>query len=228
MRKLNNFLPLPDGRYLATGAGRTQARSREILAPRCRTPARIRAPPRSDRRRAARARARTAAERDRRRLAEGPAGADARGPARQTARGDSTRRCAPTCWICSRFRPPNISIASSKASRSRPCSASTASSATTPARTRRARAYVLLHHVFGEVNGVKGAWGHAIGGMGAITQAMAKAADRGRRRDPHRRGRARSHRRGTAARSASSAERAISCMRARSSPTSIRNCFTSG
>src|SRR5579864_3630520 len=36
-------------------------------------------------------------------------------------------------------------------------------------------AYVLLHHVFGEVNGKKGAWGHAIGGMGAITQAMAKA-----------------------------------------------------
>jgi phytoene dehydrogenase-like protein len=37
-------------------------------------------------------------------------------------------------------------------------------------------AYVLLHHVFGEVNGNKGAWGHAIGGMGAITQAMAKSA----------------------------------------------------
>ncbi|MBY0563808.1 MAG: NAD(P)/FAD-dependent oxidoreductase [Hyphomonadaceae bacterium] len=34
-------------------------------------------------------------------------------------------------------------------------------------------AYVLLHHVFGEVNGNKGLWGHAIGGMGAITQAMA-------------------------------------------------------
>lgn len=33
-------------------------------------------------------------------------------------------------------------------------------------------AYVLLHHVFGEVNGKPGAWGHAIGGMGAITQAM--------------------------------------------------------
>src|SRR5712691_4976030 len=33
-------------------------------------------------------------------------------------------------------------------------------------------AYVLLHHVFGEVNGKRGAWGHAIGGMGAITQAM--------------------------------------------------------
>ena len=37
-------------------------------------------------------------------------------------------------------------------------------------------AYVLLHHVFGEVNGEKGAWGHAIGGMGAITQAMQKEA----------------------------------------------------
>lgn len=36
-------------------------------------------------------------------------------------------------------------------------------------------AYVLLHHVFGEVNGKRGAWGHAIGGMGAITQAMAAA-----------------------------------------------------
>jgi len=36
-------------------------------------------------------------------------------------------------------------------------------------------AYVLLHHVFGEVNGNKGAWGHAVGGMGAITQAMLKS-----------------------------------------------------
>lgn len=35
-------------------------------------------------------------------------------------------------------------------------------------------AYVLLHHVFGEVNGKRGAWGHSVGGMGAITQAMAK------------------------------------------------------
>jgi len=37
-------------------------------------------------------------------------------------------------------------------------------------------AYVLLHHCFGEVNGRRGAWGHALGGMGAITQAMAAAA----------------------------------------------------
>ncbi|MBJ6982324.1 NAD(P)/FAD-dependent oxidoreductase [Luteimonas sp. MC1572] len=34
-------------------------------------------------------------------------------------------------------------------------------------------AYVLLHHVFGEVNGKQGAWGHAIGGMGAISDAIA-------------------------------------------------------
>jgi phytoene dehydrogenase-like protein len=37
-------------------------------------------------------------------------------------------------------------------------------------------AYVLLHHAFGEVNGRRGVWGHAIGGMGAITQAMAAEA----------------------------------------------------
>ena len=33
-------------------------------------------------------------------------------------------------------------------------------------------AYVLLHHVFGEIDGEKGAWGHAVGGMGSITQLM--------------------------------------------------------
>jgi phytoene dehydrogenase-like protein len=37
-------------------------------------------------------------------------------------------------------------------------------------------AYVMLHHAFGEVNGRKGVWGHAIGGVGAITQSMAAAA----------------------------------------------------
>jgi phytoene dehydrogenase-like protein len=37
-------------------------------------------------------------------------------------------------------------------------------------------AYVLLHHVFGEVNGKQGQWGHAIGGMGSISEAMAMEA----------------------------------------------------
>jgi phytoene dehydrogenase-like protein len=36
-------------------------------------------------------------------------------------------------------------------------------------------AYVMLHHAFGEVNGKRGVWGHAIGGMGAISQAIAAA-----------------------------------------------------
>ncbi len=36
-------------------------------------------------------------------------------------------------------------------------------------------AYVLLHHTFGGVNGKKGNWGHAIGGMGAITRGMGEA-----------------------------------------------------
>ncbi|CAN5195974.1 NAD(P)/FAD-dependent oxidoreductase [soil metagenome] len=34
-------------------------------------------------------------------------------------------------------------------------------------------AYVLLHHLFGEIDGESGVWGHAIGGMGAISDAIA-------------------------------------------------------
>jgi len=37
-------------------------------------------------------------------------------------------------------------------------------------------AYVLLHHGLGEVNGKPGIWGHAIGGMGRITELMAQEA----------------------------------------------------
>ncbi|MSQ49054.1 MAG: NAD(P)/FAD-dependent oxidoreductase [Betaproteobacteria bacterium] len=39
-------------------------------------------------------------------------------------------------------------------------------------------AYVLLHHCFGEVNGKRGIWGHALGGMGAISEALAAEARR--------------------------------------------------
>ncbi len=38
-------------------------------------------------------------------------------------------------------------------------------------------AYVLLHHVFGEVNGESGTWGHAIGGMGAISEAIRRECE---------------------------------------------------
>jgi len=36
-------------------------------------------------------------------------------------------------------------------------------------------AYILLDHVVGEVNGVRGMWGHAKGGMGAISNAIARS-----------------------------------------------------
>ena len=36
--------------------------------------------------------------------------------------------------------------------------------------------YVLLHHVMAEVAGIKGSWGYPEGGMGGVTQAMARAA----------------------------------------------------
>ncbi|MBI2608329.1 MAG: NAD(P)/FAD-dependent oxidoreductase [Deltaproteobacteria bacterium] len=39
-------------------------------------------------------------------------------------------------------------------------------------------AYVLFHHVMGEAEGVKGAWGYVEGGMGGITQALYKSATR--------------------------------------------------
>lgn len=38
-------------------------------------------------------------------------------------------------------------------------------------------AYVLLHHVFGEINGKIGAWGHAKGGMGAVADALRRSAE---------------------------------------------------
>jgi phytoene dehydrogenase-like protein len=37
-------------------------------------------------------------------------------------------------------------------------------------------AYVLFHHVMGETDGKRGAWGYVRGGMGGLTQALAQAA----------------------------------------------------
>ena len=36
--------------------------------------------------------------------------------------------------------------------------------------------YVLLHHVMGELDGVKGAWGYPEGGMGSVSNSIAKCA----------------------------------------------------
>lgn len=38
-------------------------------------------------------------------------------------------------------------------------------------------AYVLLHHVMGSAGGARGVWGYVQGGMGALTQAMARSAE---------------------------------------------------
>lgn len=38
-------------------------------------------------------------------------------------------------------------------------------------------AYVLLHHVMGSAGGARGVWGYVEGGMGSLTQAMAKACE---------------------------------------------------
>ena len=38
-------------------------------------------------------------------------------------------------------------------------------------------AYVLLHHVMGTAGGARGVWGYVEGGMGALTQAMARSAE---------------------------------------------------
>jgi phytoene dehydrogenase-like protein len=37
-------------------------------------------------------------------------------------------------------------------------------------------AYVMAHHLFGAVGGVDGTWGYVRGGMGSVTQAIARAA----------------------------------------------------
>ena len=51
-------------------------------------------------------------------------------------------------------------------------------------------AYNLLHHALGELDGNVGSWGQVIGGMGAISEAIAAQRPRRRRRDPdQRRGR---------------------------------------
>ena len=49
-------------------------------------------------------------------------------------------------------------------------------------------AYVLFHHVMGETNGKKGVWSYMRGGMGGLTQALAKAGKGPGRRDSHRGG----------------------------------------
>ena len=220
-----NFLPLHDGE-LPARRRRAHRRPRSPSSP-PRDAERLDAygdAARRDRRRAARARAGDAAQRRRGRLARGAAGAarsrrrSAGGSRRLdiTARRDLLALFAQSAgdWLDGWFESEPI-----KAAYGFDGVVGNYASPYTPG-----SAYVLLHHVFGEVNGKKGAWGHAIGGMGAITQAMAEGCGRARRRHPRRRAGARGarrerprgrrgHRGGRDARGPGP-----------SSPTSIRSC----
>ena len=178
-RRMSNFLPLDDGRYLAAGEGRTRA---EVAKFSPRDAARLDA---------YEARLETVAAVLRDLTLQAPPNANdggwmaalpemlkAAGLGRRIANLDQTGRrdlldlLAKSAgdWLNGWFESDPIkallgfdSVVGNYASPYTPGSA-----------------YVLLHHVFGEVNGVRGAWGHAIGGMGAITGAMAAAcADQG-------------------------------------------------
>ena len=176
-RRLSNFLPTDDGRYLCSRRRPHRRRGRQVLASAMRSGSTPTAH-RLDR----------IADVLRELVLQTPPNVVAGGwrqalpellrAARVGGRIAQARHAAaPRAAAAVRALPPATTwTAGSRAIRSRPSTASTASSATTPAPTRPGSAYVLLHHVFGEVNGKKGAWGHAIGGMGAITQAMARSA----------------------------------------------------
>jgi phytoene dehydrogenase-like protein len=173
-RPYSNFLPLSDGEFIRVGGG-LEATQREIerfSKEDARPAARVLREARNGRRRAARSAARNAAERRRGHSRPLPRVEDRAPPAgaapRGTARGPrSLSRCPPATG----------STAGSSRSRSRRPSDSTASVGNFASPYTPGSAYVLLHHVFGEVNGKKGTWGHAIGGMGAITQAMRREAE---------------------------------------------------
>ena len=169
--------PAPARRALSEGRpGPDEGGGRQILRPRRRAARVLRGAARTPGRRLARARAQDAAEpRDRtgaRRQSRRPRSTP---PRSEIACVRSGSKGSAISSSSSPVRPATFSTNGSRATRSRRCSASTGSSGPTPAPTRAGTAYVLLHHCWGEVNGRRGVWGHAIGGMGAITQAMARA-----------------------------------------------------
>ena len=191
-RRAQNFLPLPDGRYLLTGEGRTE---REIAKFSAKDAARypayqaeigrvagvlrglvLKAPPNvrldslSD---AARELGKLAAIG--RRLWQGDSLKSALRLFRKSA-GDTLDR-----W----FESDPI-----KAVLGFDAVVGNLASPYTPG-----SAYVLLHHTFGEVNGKPGVWGHAIGGMGADHPGHGEGRRRARRPTLCGCGRARSHRR---------------------------------
>ena len=226
-RPLSNFLPLPDGRYLKVAPGRTKAEVAKFSA---RDAERLDAyEARLERLTDVLARARASRPRPiwRRDRGSPPILAlSSTPPKSETACVRSTSKDSAISSNFSPARPAMSSTNGSRAIRSRRSSASTASLELTTAPMRAGTGYVLLHHCWGEVNGKKGVWGHAIGGMGAITQAIARACvernveirtNSRRQRDPGREGPRRRRRHGQRREDRSQAQSSPTCTR--SSPS---------
>jgi phytoene dehydrogenase-like protein len=171
-REIANFLPLPDGRYLKSGAGRTQAEVAKFSA---RDAERL---PEYQRRLEA------IADMLRGVVLETPPNAAAEGwraiPELLKAAGLGRRASGLDADLRREFLDVFLKSAGDYLDswfESEPIKALYGFDGivgTYQSPYAAGTAYVLLHHAFGEVNGKRGVWGHAIGGMGAITQAMAK------------------------------------------------------
>lgn len=174
-RKLQNFLPLEDGRYLKIGAGRTQAEVAKF------------SPRDAQRLDAYAARLDELADILRELVLETPPNVAGGPPLKMLADIVKTGRLANRLRrlpietqrdlleiftaSAGEFLDHWFECAPLKAAFGFDAIVGTYASPYTPG-----TAYVLLHHSFGEVNGRKGQWGHAVGGMGAISESMARAA----------------------------------------------------
>lgn len=174
-RKLQNFLPLEDGRYLKIGAGRTQAEVAKF------------SPRDAQRLDAYAARLDELADILRELVLETPPNVAGGPPLKMLADIVKTGRLANRLRrlpietqrdlleiftaSAGEFLDHWFECAPLKAAFGFDAIVGTYASPYTPG-----TAYVLLHHSFGEVDGRKGQWGHAVGGMGAISESMARAA----------------------------------------------------
>ena len=174
-RPFSNFLPLRRRRATSRWAAASRPRSARSRASPQRDAERL--PAYYERldargRRAARPAARDAAQRRRRHAralpgVEGGRGGSTRCRWRRSATCSTSSRCRRRDWLERWFESEPIKA----------CFGFDAVVGNFASPYSPGTAYVLLHHVFGEVNGKKGTWGHAIGGMGAITQAMRREAE---------------------------------------------------
>ena len=134
--------------------GPHRARDREIQRQGCRALCRLSGRDRPRRRCAAQPRARGAAQSRARAISPARCASSASSP--RSARGFGRTTASRRRFGCCANRPATCSTTGSSPIRSRRCSASMRSSAIWRALTRAGSAYVLLHHVFGEVNGKHG------------------------------------------------------------------------